>query len=306
VMAVLFGLAAAGAARAADAPKPARPVALFLAGCPGVSETALRHMVAVEIGERLITAGDPTPPNADRVIISCRAQLARLEAGDPASPRHAERTLALTQFKGDSATRALALAALELLTALDRPPPPPIPPPPPAPPAIDPANVETYQRQFVWFNDAVVITGRWNDSRNFFPYRGKYHEPLPGSDFYRAIDRPDLASRYRVIRGIQLSLEIGGTAVALVGALEIHSHSQLGWDLFLGGGAALTVGYFLNADSVNEQDARRLADEHNKRLKRQLGLAPVESPAPRPPPTNWHVSAAMVPNGAAMAARLAF
>ncbi len=137
VVALLFGFAWAGAALAADAPAAARPVALFVSGCPSVNEPALRHMVAVEIGERLVAAGDPTPANADRVIISCRAQLARLEAGDPASPRHAERTLAMTQFKGkgDSTTRALALAALELLTALDRPPPLPTPAPPAPPPA---------------------------------------------------------------------------------------------------------------------------------------------------------------------------
>jgi hypothetical protein len=311
VMALLFWFAAAGAARAADAPVAARPVALFVSGCPGVNETALRHMVAVEIGERLVAAGDPTPPNADRVIISCRAQLARLEAGDPGSPRHAERTLSLVQFKGkgDSTTRALALAALELLTALDRPPPPtapapPAPPPPPPPPGPDPVKLETYQREFVWFND-VVISGAWS-SRRFMPYRGKYHEPLPGSDFYSAIDRPDLATRYNVWRGIQVGLEFGGAAVALSGLYLFHSHPTLGTDLFIGGGLASIVGLFLTPEIVDEQNARRLADEHNKRLKRQLGLAPVEPSPPRPVPINLRVSAAVAPNGAAAVAQLVF
>ena len=313
-MALLFWIAAAGAARAADAPVAARPVALFVGACPGVNETALRHMVAVEIGERLVTAGDPTPPNADRVIVSCRAQLARIEAGDPGSPRHAERTLSLVQFKGkgDSTTRALALAALELLTALDRPPPPsaPAPPaPPPPPPRPDPVKLETYQREFVWFND-VVIVGTWS-SRRFMPYRGKYHEPLLGSDFYTAIDRPDLATRYRVWRGIQLGMEFGGAAVALSGLYVFHSHSTLGADLFIGGGLAAIVGIFLTPEIVDEQNARRLADEHNKRLKRQLGLwpvelSPVEPPPPRPVPINLRVSAAVVPNGAAAVAQLVF
>jgi len=314
-IALLFWFAAAGVARAADAPVAARPVALFVSGCPSVNEPALRHLVAVEIGERLVTAGDPTPANADRVIISCRAQLARLEAGDPGSPRHAERTLSLVPFKGkgDSTTRALALAALELLTALDRPAPPPAPAPPapppaPTPPGPDPAKLETYQRQFVWFND-VVINGSWG--RRFSPYRGKYHEPLLGSDFYSAIDRPDLATRYNVWRGIQVTMEFGGAAVALSGLYLFHSHPTLGGDLFIGGGLAAVVGIFLTPEVVDEQNARRLADEHNKRLKRQLGLwpveqSPVEPPPPRPVPINLRISAAVVPNGATAVAQVVF
>jgi hypothetical protein len=288
----------------------ARPVALFVSGCPSVNETALRHLVAVEIGERLVAAGDATPANADRVIISCRAQLARLEAGEPGSLRHAERTLSLVQFKGkgDSTTRALALAALELLTALDRPPPPAPapaapPPAPPAPPGPDPASLETYQREFVWFND-VVLAG-W-DSRRFVPYKGKYHEPLPGSDFYTAIDRPDLATRYNVWRGIQVGLKFGGAAVALSGLYLFHSHQTAGTDLFIGGGLAVVVGFFLTPEIVDEQNARRLADEHNKRLKRQLGLSPVAPSPPRPVPINWQVSAALVPKGGAAVAQIVF
>jgi len=309
-MALLVWFAAPGPARAADAPATARPVALFVSGCPSVNETALRHLVAVEIGERLVAAGDPTPANADRVIISCRAQLARIEAGDPGSPRHADRTLSLVQFKGkgDSTTRALALAALELLTALDRPPPPPAPappapPPPPTLPGPDPASLETYQREFVWFND--VVLGGW-DSRRFVPYKGKYHEPLPGSDFYTAIDRPDLATRYNVWRGIQVGLKFGGAAVALSGVYLFNSHHTLGTDLFIGGGVAVVAGFFLTPEVVDEQNARRLADEHNKRLKRQLGLWPAAPPSPRPVPINWQVSAAVVPKGAGAIAQLVF
>ncbi len=138
------------------------------------------------------------------------------------------------------------------------------------------------------------------------PYRGKYHEPLPGSDFYSAIDRPDLATRYRVWRGIQLTLEFGGAAVALGGLYIFHSHTTLVTDLFIGGGLAVIVGVFLNPEVVDEQNARRLADEHNKRLKRQLGLSPIEPSPPRPIPINLRVSAAVVPNGAAAVAQLVF
>ena len=66
------------------------------------------------------------------------------------SPRYAERTLALDQFPGDGGARAVALAALELLTALDR----------PRAPSPTGAALDEYQQSFVWFYDGHSGLGR--------------------------------------------------------------------------------------------------------------------------------------------------
>jgi hypothetical protein len=291
--------------RAADAPPPpaptptatppaaSRPVALYISGCPGVTEEGVRRIVAVELGPRLLTAGSPVPPNVDRLIVSCRGQQARLEAGDPASPRYAERTLALDRFPSDGGTRAVALAALELLAALDRP-----RTPPPATAALD-----EYEQKFVWFYDGTSTFGR-----KFVPYRGKYHEPLAGTDFYEAIERPDLVSAYHGRQALNITMFVGGTALFFYAFASFQQSEWLGLGCWLGGTILGSIGFFRANDPVDEPTARRFADEHNRRLKRRLGLPSQMSPdqSPQPVMRGWHVSAVMSPAGGALALKLNF
>lgn len=285
-------------ARAADAtPPPAplapRPVGLYISGCPGVTEDGVRRIVAVELGTRLLTAGSPVPPNVDRLIVSCRGQQARLEAGDPASPRYAERTLPLDRFPSDGGTRAVALAALELLAALDRP-----RAPPPAAAAVD-----EYQKDFVWFYD-----GHSGFGRSFVPYHGKYHEPLEGSAFYEAIERPDLASSYRLRQALNITMFAGGTALFFYGFFAFHDNGLLTIGSVLAGGVLGSIGFYRANDPVDEPTARRLADEHNRRLKRRLGLPTDLNPdqSPQPVMRGWRVSAVVSPAGGALALKLTF
>jgi hypothetical protein len=278
-----------------SSPAAPRPVALYISGCPSVTEDGVRRIVAVELGPRLLSGGSPVPPNVDRLIVSCRGQQARLEAGDPASPRYAERTLPLDRFPGDGGTRAVALAALELLVALDR----PRTPPPSA------AAVDEYEQKFVWFYDGTSSFGR-----EWVPYRGKYHEPLTGSDFYDAIGRPDLATGYHVRQAVNITMFVGGTVLFFYGLATLGA-GQNGWiglGCWIGGGLLGATGFYRSNDPVDGPAARRLADEHNKSLKRQLGLPQQLNPdqSPQPVMRGWHVSAVVSPAGGALALKLTF
>ena len=132
---------------------------------------------------------------------------------------------------------------------------------------------ELYQQRFVWFYDTVVISGM--STRNWRPYRGRYRAPLDGADFYRAIERPDLASRYRVRRAVRVSLYVSGFAALGVGfVLAARHHETAGVIVAAAGlGTAFVTGLTAN-DPVGESEARFLADQYNRKLKADLRLAP--------------------------------
>ena len=148
-------MAAAAVAHAAPA-----TVALDTSSCPQVPAAAIRRIVGIEIGDLLAEPGGVAPAGGTWLAIACDNGSAWLEArragsDNPfaGSDEAVQRVLRLADFPGDAAPRALALAGVEMLAALDpavrqriqirqspaTSPPSPPPPPPPAPPA---ASVE--------------------------------------------------------------------------------------------------------------------------------------------------------------------
>ena len=137
-------------------------VALDTSSCPQVPEAAIRRIVGIEIGDLLAEPGDRAPAAGTWLAIACDNGSASLEArragsDNPfaGSDQAVQRVLRLADFPGDAAPRALALAGVEMLAALDpavrqriqiRQPPgtstPPPPPPPAPPPAAPPASVQ--------------------------------------------------------------------------------------------------------------------------------------------------------------------
>lgn len=265
----------------AAAPAPNRPIvrrfALYVSACPSVAEPAVRRIVAVEIGEALVDAGQPAPPDGDRVLISCKGDVATLEAAPVDGPggtrRALVRTLALGGFPGEAGARALALAAVEMVTALGR----------QREPASG-ANVDAYQQRFVWFYDSVTVVyggfggfGAWF-GRTWIPYQGRYRQPLEGGDFYRAVERPDLASRYARRQATRIGLVVAGVGAEVYGFTQFRSHSSAAGYAVLGGLVAIFVSWIIDADPVNEPEARQIADVYNKALKSRLGLASLPRP----------------------------
>jgi hypothetical protein len=134
------------------------------------------------------------------------------------------------------------------------------------------------------------------------PYRGRYKERIEGAAFYRAIGRADLASAYRRRRTIKIALQVGGVLVAAGGVawavmglprapdcsgiffadpirecLEAGDRARatrflIGVTLGLGGAGLVYWGGTMSPHPVTTPEARHLADEHNRRLRRELGL----------------------------------
>jgi hypothetical protein len=165
----------AGTGKAAVAPAARGTVVLDAAACPSVPEAAIRHIVAIEIGDLLAAPGDVPAAGGNRLTIACDKTAARLAASraDGADPP-IERALPLASFPGDAAPRALALAGVEMLAALDpavreriqtrqSSPAAPPPPPPPTPARADGAlapvgiTISAVRRDFV----AASGAGGW-------------------------------------------------------------------------------------------------------------------------------------------------
>jgi len=93
-------------------------VALDTAACPAIPEAAIRRIVGIEIGDLLAGPGD-VPAGGNRLAMFCQEGVARLAARGAGGGQPIERELRLAEFPGDAAPRALALAGVEMLAALD-------------------------------------------------------------------------------------------------------------------------------------------------------------------------------------------
>ncbi len=158
---------------------------------------------------------------------------------------------------------------------------------------------EEYLENYVWFEEIVGVNesggmvGRWTT-----PYRGKYKEPLEGADFYEEVGRPDLASEYRTNTAVKWGSGLGliGAGVGAsvygftrIGTCDDYSYDDPGYDdcndkastqMLIGigvGSAAYLAGYWIlalyDAHPVDAPEARRLADQHNKKLQEDLDLS---------------------------------
>jgi len=164
---------------------------------------------------------------------------------------------------------------------------------------------ERYALEYVGFEGATIVFG--GNSREWTAYQGKYHRPLEGADFYRAVGRDDLLGRYRSRQALRVTLVLGGIGVSLAGLAVFGArHSAtIPLALVFGGGVLSSIGWYMSSDPVDGPEAREAADLHNKALKRRLGL---EAPRATPyvPAGQLTVAPVLLPGGAAFALRTSF
>jgi hypothetical protein len=154
---------------------------------------------------------------------------------------------------------------------------------------------ETYERFFIGFDDWAAVTTSGNTVRTWTqPWQGKYKQPLNGADFYVAVGRKDLADKYNSSQSTKVVVMVVGIACGVLGFYltmkaiddignstgdDVSSSSGnegLGLALMTVGGAAAVLPWLFSSHPVDAPEARRLADEHNQKLKRKLGLATDE------------------------------
>jgi len=93
-------------------------VSLTVEACSDSFESSLREILRIELGELLDETGTST---ADResIGIACEPELARVSARSASGTQLVHNDLRFDAFPGDAAPRAVALAALEALRAVD-------------------------------------------------------------------------------------------------------------------------------------------------------------------------------------------
>jgi hypothetical protein len=183
-----------------------------------------------------------------------------------------------------------------------------------------------YEKKYVWFEDAAYVNAYGGVVSHFsVAYQGKSRVPLSGEAFYLAIDRTDLADRYRARRGTRLGLMLGGGAVSVGGmvmalsgvgtrcvrmdarefggCLQRENEELLIPGIVVGsaGVVAMLVGALVPHHPVDALEARRLAEEYNEKLKGELGLAAAPAPArAREPKVEVSVGGALLRGGGAL------
>ncbi len=171
------------------------------------------------------------------------------------------------------------------------------------------AAQEQYDRRFIWFGDSALVsvsTGQivstWSDA-----YRGKYRELLSQESFLEAVGHPEIARDIRNTRTPKALLLVGGLVAATVGLTwgliaatsfpcerRLNSTSQctstdfsgayVPGGLLIGGIAAMIGSAFIHVPTVQVHEARRMAEEYNEQLKKELGLPTSASREPTAEP----------------------
>lgn len=187
-------------------------------------------------------------------------------------------------------------------------------------------RVARYKESYLHFGETLYLnanTGAIVGSRSR-PYQGQYLKRLSWLEFFEASGRDDLVDQYKGRRRTKLVLILGGVAVAIGGVpaiavplsnQEFCSSGEPGCEeslnvpaivagsvMLVGGFTTALVGLFRSSVPIKLSEARRVADEHNRKLRKRLGLGDkvVSAPAPGPQGGWERVSAApMIGRGTA-------
>jgi hypothetical protein len=168
-------------------------------------------------------------------------------------------------------------------------------------PAVDDEAYDAYAMQFLELDEHCHTAPV---ARNFKVVRGKVREPIDGRVFYEALGRDDLAQRHDRRRRLRTALIVSGAVlvvVAIVAGVSVlrlgHPSAQfrslssddsgplynrqqkIGLGVLVGGtlgGVGMIVGgAAVPPHPIAPHEARALADEHNRELRRRLGLRPM-------------------------------
>lgn len=192
-------------------------------------------------------------------------------------------------------------------------------------------NRERYNNEYV-----RVESVRAHLSSGWTAYRGNSNQSIIGESFYLTVERPDLAERYRSRNKLKWGFFIAGVATVAIGAsvttyglltseterceaydyidrdecIEYEDNftvALVGAALVLIGTPMVVIPVHAKAHTINVDQARRIADEHNQRLRQRLGLS-SESAAlriPQAPKARFSWDAFASHRGAGLSLRLA-
>jgi hypothetical protein len=117
VAAALVGLGPPTAVRAAEPDREGK-ITLAVRDCPEAFEVSLRRILVIELGDLLEEGDGGGAPETEIIEIACGAENASIAARNPRG-EVVHNDVRFDAFPGDAAPRAVALAALEALRAVD-------------------------------------------------------------------------------------------------------------------------------------------------------------------------------------------
>ena len=177
--------------------------------------------------------------------------------------------------------------------------PAPSPPVESSPPEGSPLGFDLakarYAEEFLWFDEVYIGTDAdelASEGRGAVVYRGWRKTALEGRDLYVALGRDDLAASYTRRQVFRWSLVGVGVALALAGPVYVAAANEdcpgkpdfrgclergdrrlaLGGAIIGAGTVVVIAGLFVNPNPISPNETRRLANEHNVKLRRKLGL----------------------------------
>lgn len=243
------------------------------------AELPVKHVIVLRVFER-----PNRPARAVATIYDKQGSLVTAFSAEAGSALAARSAPSAAQGNvGNGVNQAAAKAVLETVSATS-----------------NAGAQQKYDEQYLDFEDwsAVNQTGvmlRWSE-----PYQGKYRKRIEFEEYYKLVERPDLASAYNRRAATRTGLIVGGVVVA-VGSLAIglaasgredcsindpgfsscidrnrekgQTAAAVGLAGSLVGCVAALAGWAIDPQPVEPSEARRLADMYNTKLKSQLGLA---------------------------------
>jgi hypothetical protein len=115
---MVTGLSLPRSARAGGA-QTSTSVALVVRDCPELFEQEMRDILGIELGELLLESSEAPRAEINLLEVDCEPTRARVRAMAPSADRVVARALPLDAFPGDAAPRAVALAGVEALSAVN-------------------------------------------------------------------------------------------------------------------------------------------------------------------------------------------
>jgi hypothetical protein len=185
---------------------------------------------------------------------------------------------------------------------------------------------EEYAKRVVWFQSMIGVNQYGNVVSSWSnAYKGKYRERLEPEEFYREVGRPDLAKEYAsntnqaawagLIGTVGFLSALGGgtwwMVEGLSGSYDDSADTTLPMVITLSGVGMMITGVIIAPDEihpVSSSEALEMADKHNQKLKKELGLAKDYSPLPRADNQSlkYNFGIGATPGGAAGVLRVEF
>ena len=140
------------------------------------------------------------------------------------------------------------------------------------------AAKKRYDNEFIWFEDIYVNTTAGRETKAL---QGRHKRPLKGKDLYVVLGRDDLQTRYDKRRALRATIVVAGVALLAGGfiyavretSFESKKPFWIGSGLMvIGSGMSIITPNVFRSDPVSPSEARGLADEHNRALRKELGL----------------------------------